>query len=69
MTLPDYPVVFARFASSLTGHGAPIAMPRQSTQLDYEGELVECSAAAARIFPAKTRWIMSQDIRSSTTSP
>lgn len=40
MTLPDYPVVFARFASSLTGHGAPIAMPRQSTQLDYEGELV-----------------------------
>ena len=39
-TLPDYPVVFARFASSLIGHGAPIAMPRQSTQLDYEGELV-----------------------------
>lgn len=40
MTLPDYPVVFARFASSLIGHGAPIAMPRQSPQLDYEGELV-----------------------------
>lgn len=36
----DYPEVFARFTSSLIGHGAPIAMPHQSTQLDYEGELV-----------------------------
>ena len=40
IALPAYPTVFARFASSLIGHGAPIAMPRQSTQLDYEGELV-----------------------------
>jgi acylpyruvate hydrolase len=40
IALPDYPTVFARFASSLIGHGAPIPMPRQSTQLDYEGELV-----------------------------
>jgi acylpyruvate hydrolase len=38
--VPDYPTVFARFASSLIGHGAPIPMPSQSTQLDYEGELV-----------------------------
>ncbi|WGY73584.1 fumarylacetoacetate hydrolase family protein [Burkholderia cepacia] len=35
-----YPTVFARFASSLIGHGAPIALPAQSSQLDYEGELV-----------------------------
>jgi acylpyruvate hydrolase len=40
IALPDYPTVFARFASSLIGHGAPIPMPRQSIQLDYEGELV-----------------------------
>jgi 2-keto-4-pentenoate hydratase/2-oxohepta-3-ene-1,7-dioic acid hydratase in catechol pathway len=40
IALPAYPTVFARFASSLIGHGAPIPMPRQSTQLDYEGELV-----------------------------
>jgi acylpyruvate hydrolase len=40
IALPDYPTVFARFASSLIGHGAPISMPRQSIQLDYEGELV-----------------------------
>jgi 2-keto-4-pentenoate hydratase/2-oxohepta-3-ene-1,7-dioic acid hydratase in catechol pathway len=40
IALPDYPTVFVRFASSLIGPGAPIAMPRQSPQLDYEGELV-----------------------------
>jgi acylpyruvate hydrolase len=40
LALPDYPTVFGRFASSLIGHGAPIPMPRQSPQLDYEGELV-----------------------------
>jgi acylpyruvate hydrolase len=36
----EYPTVFARFASSLIGHGEPIIRPRVSTQLDYEGELV-----------------------------
>jgi acylpyruvate hydrolase len=37
---PDYPTLFGRFNSSLIGHGAPIVRPRQSEQLDYEGELV-----------------------------
>jgi acylpyruvate hydrolase len=37
---PSYPTIFARFASSLIGHGAPIIRPRVSDQLDYEGELV-----------------------------
>ncbi|HUZ66771.1 MAG TPA: fumarylacetoacetate hydrolase family protein [Beijerinckiaceae bacterium] len=37
---PDYPTLFARFASSLIGHGAPMIRPRVSTQLDFEGELV-----------------------------
>jgi acylpyruvate hydrolase len=39
-TQPEYPTVFARFASSLVAHGAPIVRPRVSAQLDYEGELV-----------------------------
>jgi acylpyruvate hydrolase len=38
--LPPYPTVFARFASSLIGHGDPIILPPQSSELDYEGELV-----------------------------
>ena len=35
-----YPTIFARFASSLIGHGAPILRPAASVQLDYEGEMV-----------------------------
>ena len=36
---PAFPTIFARFASSLIGDGAPIIRPRVSTQFDYEGEL------------------------------
>jgi acylpyruvate hydrolase len=38
--IPDFPVLFARFASSLIGHGAPIVLPKVSEQLDWEAELV-----------------------------
>jgi acylpyruvate hydrolase len=37
---PDYPTLFARYASSLIGPNEPIVRPVDSTQLDYEGELV-----------------------------
>jgi len=37
---PDYPTLFARFSSSLIGHGASLIRPKASSQLDYEGELV-----------------------------
>lgn len=40
MTVPDYPTVFARFNSSLIGHGAPLVCPKVSEQFDYEGEMV-----------------------------
>ena len=36
--VPEYPTIFARFASSLIGHNAPILRPRVSDQLDFEGE-------------------------------
>jgi acylpyruvate hydrolase len=36
---PDYPEIFARFATSLIGHGAAIARPPESDKLDYEAEL------------------------------
>lgn len=35
----ENPTVFARFANSQLGHGAPIIRPKVSTDLDYEGEL------------------------------
>lgn len=40
MQVPEYPTLFARFASSLIAHGAPIVRPPESDRLDYEGELV-----------------------------
>lgn len=37
---PQYPTIFARFASSLIGHRDAIIRPTVSETLDYEGELV-----------------------------
>jgi acylpyruvate hydrolase len=37
--IPDFPVLFSRFPSSLMGHGAPIILPKISEQLDWEAEL------------------------------
>jgi acylpyruvate hydrolase len=36
---PDYPTLFARFASSLVGHEEPLIRPSISEALDFEGEL------------------------------
>ena len=47
-TPPAYPTIFARFASSLIGHGAAIRRPLASTQLDYEGEMVAVIGKAGR---------------------
>ncbi len=46
-----YPTVFARFASSLIGHGEAIVMPPQSSQLDYEGELAAVIGTGGRNIP------------------
>ncbi|MBX3567897.1 MAG: fumarylacetoacetate hydrolase family protein [Rhizobiaceae bacterium] len=37
---PDYPTLFARFATTLIGHNQPIIRPLASTSLDFEGEMV-----------------------------
>ncbi len=34
-----YPSLFVRFPDSLTGHQQPLLRPRESEQLDYEGEI------------------------------
>jgi 2-keto-4-pentenoate hydratase/2-oxohepta-3-ene-1,7-dioic acid hydratase in catechol pathway len=36
---PEYPSIFGRFTSSFTAHGEALLKPRESDQLDYEGEL------------------------------
>jgi len=40
--------VFARFASSLIGHGADMIVPRVSRDLDYEGELAAIIGVGGR---------------------
>ena len=50
-TPPDYPTVFARFNTSLIGHGTPLIRPRSSAQFDYEGELVAVIGKPGRHIP------------------
>lgn len=38
--VPTYPTVFARYANSLIGDGAPLVRPNASDMFDYEAELV-----------------------------
>lgn len=37
--LPEYPLLFTRFAESITGHGMPLEKPSVSAQYDFEGEV------------------------------
>jgi 2-keto-4-pentenoate hydratase/2-oxohepta-3-ene-1,7-dioic acid hydratase in catechol pathway len=48
---PKYPSLFLRTPMSFTGHGAPLVRPRESDQLDYEGELVIVIGTGGRRIP------------------
>lgn len=37
---PDEPVFFSKFPTAVAAHGDPISLPKVSTQVDYEAELV-----------------------------
>ncbi len=45
---PDYPTMFARFPSTLVGHGSPLIMPLLSDKFDYEAELVAVIGSRCR---------------------
>lgn len=45
---PKYPSVFMRSHTSLVGHGELILRPRESEQLDYEGEIVVVMGVGGR---------------------
>ena len=51
--LPEYPVLFSKFAASLTGPFDPILAPWESEQVDYEGELAVVIGAPARRVAAR----------------
>lgn len=38
--IPEYPILFNKFPNTLTGHKKSIAVPKTTSKLDYEAELV-----------------------------
>jgi len=38
--IPQYPILFNKFNNTLTGHGDDIPLPKVTTEVDYEAELV-----------------------------
>ncbi len=51
--LPKYPSIFFRAPGSLVGHRQPIVRPRESEQLDYEGEIALVIGRAGRRIAAE----------------
>jgi 2-keto-4-pentenoate hydratase/2-oxohepta-3-ene-1,7-dioic acid hydratase in catechol pathway len=49
--LPKYPSLFLRTPTSFTGHDSALVRPRESEQLDYEGELVLVIGTGGRRIP------------------
>ena len=49
--LPKFPSLFFRSPTSFTGHDHPLVRPRESNQLDYEGELVIVIGKGGRRIP------------------
>jgi len=48
MELPKAPLLFAKWPNSLVGHGDPVVLPPESSQVDYEAELGVVIGTAAR---------------------
>ncbi len=48
MTIPDYPIIWARWPSSMVAPDAPLIRPAVSDQLDYEAELVAVIGTGGR---------------------
>ncbi len=53
---PAYPSVFPRFAGSFVGHGQAVLRPRESEQLDYEGEIAMVIGRRGRRIAAADAW-------------
>jgi 2-keto-4-pentenoate hydratase/2-oxohepta-3-ene-1,7-dioic acid hydratase in catechol pathway len=54
--IPTEPVVFCKFPTAVRGPGAPIVLPRLSTQVDYEAELVVVIGREGRHIPRSQAW-------------
>ena len=52
----EAPAVFVRFPESQVGHGQPILRPRESTKLDFEGEIAVIIGKGGRRITEKDSW-------------
>ncbi|MBI1904477.1 MAG: fumarylacetoacetate hydrolase family protein [Planctomycetia bacterium] len=48
---PPEPVIFCKFPTAVSAHGRPIVVPRNSTSVDYEAELVVVIGRGGRHIP------------------
>jgi 2-keto-4-pentenoate hydratase/2-oxohepta-3-ene-1,7-dioic acid hydratase in catechol pathway len=54
MAIPKEPVLFSKFPTALIGHDEPIIVPKISTKVDYEAELVVVVGKRGRAVPEST---------------
>lgn len=52
MELPSVPTIFSKFTNTITGPGAPIILPKNSTKPDYEAEFAFVIGQGGRHIPA-----------------
>jgi 2-keto-4-pentenoate hydratase/2-oxohepta-3-ene-1,7-dioic acid hydratase in catechol pathway len=55
-TPPTEPVIFAKYASAITAHNAPIVLPPNSREVDYEAELAVVIGKTARCVPREAAY-------------
>jgi len=55
LPIPEVPTMFAKFPTSVTGHGHPIVLPKNSTKPDYEAEFAIVIGRRGRHVPEE-RW-------------
>lgn len=55
LEVPSTPTIFSKFTNTITGPGAPIVLPRNSTRPDYEAELAVVIGKGGRHVP-KEYW-------------
>ena len=49
--IPGEPILFSKYPTTLVGHGANVVLPPESTQVDYEAELVVVVGRGGRRIP------------------
>lgn len=54
--IPPEPVVFNKFPTAVSSHGAPIVLPKLSDQVDYEAELVVVIGTGGRHIPVESAY-------------